>query len=52
VIRPGEQIDRVVDLSFVPNGPNVPQSTRRPLPLFKQSDLWAHGLQFGLEARW
>src|SRR5439155_10872491 len=52
VIRPGDQIDRVVDLTFVPNGPAVPPSGQaRPQPLFKQSDLWAHGFQFGLEWR-
>ena len=53
VIRPGDQIDRVVDLTFVPNSIPVPFSGQnRPQPLFKQSDLWAQGLQFGLELRW
>lgn len=53
VIRPGEQIDSVVDLSFVPNAPPVPFSGEyRPKPLFRQSDLWVTGLQFGLEWRW
>lgn len=52
VIRPGDQIDRTVDLTFVPNGPPVPFSQNRPLPTFKQSDLWVHGVQFGLELRW
>lgn len=52
VIRPGDQIDRTVDLTFIPNGPPVPFSQNRPLPTFKQSDLWVHGVQFGLELRW
>jgi hypothetical protein len=52
VLRPGEQIDRTVDLTFVPNAPRVPFGQNRPLPTFKQADLWAQGLQFGLEARW
>lgn len=52
VLRPGEQIDRVVDLTFVPNSLDVPRVTRRPLPLLSESGLWVHGLQFGLEARW
>lgn len=53
VIRPGDQIDGVVDLSFVPNAPPVPPSGQlRPAPLFKQSDLWVTGLQFGVEWRW
>lgn len=53
VIRPGEQIDPVVDLTFVPNAPVVPFSGQyRPRPLFRQSDLWVTGLQLGLEWRW
>jgi len=52
VIRPGDQIDRTVDLSFVPNGPRVPLSANRPLPTFQQSNLWAQGVQFGVEYRW
>ena len=53
VLRPGEQIDRVVDLSVVPNAPPVPPSgLARPQPLFRDSDLWVQGIQFGLEFRW
>ncbi|MBA4063740.1 MAG: hypothetical protein C0501_08515 [Isosphaera sp.] len=53
VIRPGDQVDRVVDLTFVPNAPAVPPSGRnRPRPLFRQSDLLVTGVQFGLEYRW
>jgi hypothetical protein len=54
VIRPGEQLDRVVDVTFVPNPPpGVGFSGQlRPQPLFKQSDLWVNGIQFGLMGRW
>ena len=47
-------IDRVVDVSLVPNPPmGVPPSGQlRPQPTFKQSDLIVHGIQFGLEWRW
>lgn len=54
VIRPGDQIDRVVDVTFVPNPPpGVPFSGQfRPQPRFHQSDLWVNGIQFGLMGRW
>ncbi|MGL6096551.1 MAG: BBP7 family outer membrane beta-barrel protein [Fimbriiglobus sp.] len=58
VVRPGDQIDRVVDLSFVPNvgtvnGEPVPFSgLARPQPTFRESNLWVQGVQFGLEYRW
>lgn len=54
VIRPGEQIDRTVDPTFVPNFdlPVPPSGLNRPQPLFRQSDLWVQGLQFGVQLRW
>jgi hypothetical protein len=54
VVRPGDQIDRVVNVSFVPNPPtNTPFSpVNRPQPTLKQSDVWANGIQFGFEFRW
>jgi hypothetical protein len=53
VIRPGEQIDRVVNLSYVPNGPTVGSSSLvRPEALFQQSNMLVHGVQFGIEWRW
>lgn len=53
VIRPGDQIDHVVDLTTVPNTSAVAFSGQyRPRPLFKQSDLVVNGIQFGLELRW
>lgn len=53
VIRAGEEIDRVVDLTFVPNAPPaIPSGQQRPAALFNQSDLWVTGVQFGVEFRW
>jgi hypothetical protein len=54
VIRPGDQIDRVVDVTLVPNPPaGVPASGQnRPLPLFRQSDFWVQGISFGAQLRW
>ena len=55
VVRAGEQIDRVVDQSFIPStvGAQAAFSGQlRPQPLFQQTGFWAQGIQFGLEARW
>ena len=54
VLRPGRAIDRVVDVTFVPNPPiGVPASgTFRPQVQFQQSSLWVNGIQFGMEWRW
>jgi hypothetical protein len=54
VIRPGDQIDRVVDVTFVPNGPMlaVPSGMNRPRPTFAQRDLVVNGVQFGVDWRW
>jgi hypothetical protein len=54
VIRPGEQIDRGLDITRIPNivglpASILPLSTPRPAVLFKESDFWAQGLVFGLE---
>jgi hypothetical protein len=53
VVRPGDAIDRIVDLTFVPNAPAVPYSGQpRPAPQFKQSDLTLQGLTFGVQGNW
>ncbi len=54
VMRAGEQIDRVVDVTFVPNPPpGVPPSGQnRPTVPFARSNFWAQGVQLGLEFRW
>ncbi len=50
VVRPGDQIDRVVDRTTVPTLEQfVPGATgTRPAPLHVQSDFWAQGVTFGL----
>ena len=53
VARPGDQIDRTVDLRFVPNAPQlVPTSVERPSVPFVRADFLVHGLQFGMQGRW
>jgi Putative beta barrel porin-7 (BBP7) len=55
VIRPGEQIDRVIDANQIPNfGATFPpvSGPAHPVVLFNNSDFWAQGIDFGLEIRW
>lgn len=57
VIRPGDQIDRVVDVNriprFLPAGVTAPPVfPPRPAPLFNDTDFWAQGVNLGLEYRW
>jgi hypothetical protein len=52
VLRPGEQIDRVLDITQIPNfaPPGTPSAGQnRPRVSFKESDFWAQGITFGLE---
>jgi hypothetical protein len=51
VVRPGQQIDRVVNPSQVPvlsGGTNL-VGTARPTVDIKNADWWAHGIHVGLE---
>jgi hypothetical protein len=55
VVRPGDQIDRVVDVTQIPNfaPPGVPSTgIARPTVLFSQTDFWAQGLNLGVELCW
>jgi len=53
VVRPGQQIDRNVNLAFIPNTPPAPPSSQvRPAVLCQETDFWAQGLNFGLEWLW
>jgi hypothetical protein len=59
VVRPGDQVDRVIDVTqvpnFVPPGVTVPPNptgTPRPLVPFRESNFWAQGVTFGLEFRY
>jgi hypothetical protein len=53
VIRPGDQIDRNLDVTRIPNfplaTPVAPVAGTHPSPVFHQSDLWVQGLIAGLE---
>jgi hypothetical protein len=56
VVRPGNQIDRVVNFSQAApllggSGTGL-VGPARPAPLNNRSDFWAHGINFGLEFRW
>jgi hypothetical protein len=53
VVRPGEQIDRGIDSTRIPNfiTNDQPTGQRRPAPLFQATDFWAQGLSVGLEIR-
>jgi hypothetical protein len=54
VVRPGDQIDRVVDITQIPNFPVParPTGLTRPAVSFKDTDFWAQGISFGLEIRY
>jgi hypothetical protein len=54
VFRPGEQIDRELNPTLFPTtGGTVPVTGPiRPLPVLKESDFWAQGVNFGLEFRY
>jgi hypothetical protein len=56
VVRPGNQIDRRVNLSqnavLDPNGAGVLVGPAVPTPLFQRTDFWAQGVSFGLEFRY
>jgi hypothetical protein len=55
VVRPGDQIDRVLDVSQIPNFnvvPPPPAPQRRPLVPFRERTFWAQGMNVGLEYRY
>jgi hypothetical protein len=52
VLRAGDQIDRVIDVTQIPNfnAPGViPAGQTRPAVLFRDTGFWAQGLNVGLE---
>jgi hypothetical protein len=51
VARPGDQIDRVIDVTKIPNSgfTVAPTGTNHPAPLFRSTDFWAQGISFGVE---
>jgi hypothetical protein len=55
-IRARQQIDRVIDISQIPNFPGAagatPTGLFAPTVPFQQSDLWILGMGIGAEVRW
>ena len=54
VLRPGDQIDRVVDVTQIPNFRTtaMPTGLARPGVPLEGTSFWAQGLNFGLELRY
>jgi hypothetical protein len=55
VLRAGEQVDRNVDVTQIPNfnAPgSLPAGQTRPAVLFKETSYWAQGINIGLEWRY
>lgn len=53
VARAGEQVDSVVNSTFIPNPDgDAPSGLKRPSFDRKTSNFWAHGWSIGLEFRW
>jgi hypothetical protein len=56
VVRPGDQIDRAVNTTQIPSITNPGGSplvgSPRPLPLFRHTDYWAQGVNFGVRFKW
>jgi Putative beta barrel porin-7 (BBP7) len=56
IARAGQQIDREIDITQIPNFPQnagaIPTGLGRPGVPFTQSDLWALGASLGLEFKW
>jgi hypothetical protein len=53
-VRPGDQIDRGLDVTRIPNFgvPANPLPQPRPAVPFKETDYWAQGINIGLEFRY
>jgi hypothetical protein len=53
VIRPGAQIDRVLDVNRIPDFPAAPPIAGvRPTPSKTSENLWAQGVNFGILWKW
>jgi len=50
VVRPGDQIDRVVDRNTIPTVQQFVLGAlgTSPAPIREQTDFWMHGITFGL----
>jgi hypothetical protein len=53
VVRPGDQIDRVLNTNQIPPGTATPPAGPvHPVVPFKTTEFWAQGVSFGLEFRY
>jgi hypothetical protein len=54
VVRPGDQIDQVLDIATIPNfAPGTtPTGQGRPSVPFRERDFWAQGVNIGFELRY
>jgi Putative beta barrel porin-7 (BBP7) len=54
VVRPGNQIDRAINVTQLPSvlGPGTLVGAARPAFTFQSTDFWAQGINIGLEFRW
>ena len=54
VVRPGDVIDRTVNLTQIPSnlGPGTLVGPARPAVVLKDTDFWAQGLNFGVAVRY
>jgi hypothetical protein len=55
IVRPGEQIDRGIDVTQIPSFSGAaapPSGLNRPAVPFNQTDFWALGLTLGAEVWW
>jgi hypothetical protein len=54
VLRPGQQIDRGINITQLPSqvGPGTLVGAARPAPILQSSDFWAQGISLGLELRY
>jgi hypothetical protein len=52
VVRPAQQIDRVVNPTFIPLNGTAPMGPARPSFALRDTDFYAQGVNFGLEFRW
>jgi Putative beta barrel porin-7 (BBP7) len=53
VVRPGEQIDPVLDINRIPNFSRGPAATaNRPVAPFNEQNFWIQGVTFGVRFSW
>lgn len=54
VVRPGDQIDRIIEQAQIPNAISSAPTPNGVFPRFSfnQTDYWAQGINFGLDYRW